>query len=184
VEVEVGADGPTSAPLSGAAAAAPPAGARLSYLKAWLFWWQFVASLAWVVLTLVLCVLTDMSVCNISSVELLMFLFGVFWGMCGESSCNIFLLLFMVLWVPISAMPCRRAGLTVWHAFMFLGLRTFPLFFFLLGGLCCFFLLINIYRITNRPVENETRIYIASMNFLQDKSSISHQAKTRKGKKA
>ena len=32
VEVEVGADGPASAPLSGAAAAAPPAGATNSYL--------------------------------------------------------------------------------------------------------------------------------------------------------
>jgi hypothetical protein len=29
--------------------------------------------------------------------------------------------------------------LTLWHAFMFLGLRFFPLFFFLLGGLHCFF---------------------------------------------
>jgi hypothetical protein len=32
----------------------------------------------------------------------------------------------------------RRAVLTLWHAFMFLG--VFPLFFFLLGGLYCFFL--------------------------------------------
>jgi hypothetical protein len=29
---------------------------------------------------------------------------------------------------------------TLWHAFLFLGLRFFPLFFFLLGGLHCFFL--------------------------------------------
>jgi hypothetical protein len=29
----------------------------------------------------------------------------------------------------------------LWHAFLFLGLRFFPLlFFFLLGGLSCFFL--------------------------------------------
>jgi hypothetical protein len=28
----------------------------------------------------------------------------------------------------------------LWHAFLFLGLRFFPLFFFLLGGLHCFFL--------------------------------------------
>jgi hypothetical protein len=35
---------------------------------------------AWVLLTLALCALTVMSVCNISFVELLMFLFGVFWA--------------------------------------------------------------------------------------------------------
>jgi hypothetical protein len=58
-------------------------------------------------------------------VELLIFLFGVFWGRCGERSCNGFLLLFMVLWVPISATLCRRAVLTAWHAFLFLGLRFF-----------------------------------------------------------
>jgi hypothetical protein len=50
------------------------------------------------------------------------------------------LLLFMVLWVPISATLCKRAMLMLWHAFMLLGLRFLPLFFFLLGGLCCFFL--------------------------------------------
>jgi hypothetical protein len=67
--------------------------------------------------------------------------FRRFWGMCGESSCNVFLLHFMVLWVLISAMLCKRAVLMLWHAFLFLGLiRFFPLFFFLLGGLCCFFL--------------------------------------------
>jgi hypothetical protein len=27
----------------------------------------------------------------------------------------------------------------LWHAFMFLGLRLLPIFFFLLRGLCCFF---------------------------------------------
>jgi hypothetical protein len=81
-----------------------------------------------------------MSVCNISFVELLMFLFGVVWGMCGESLCNVFLLVFMVLWVPVSAMLCMRAVLMLWHAFLLLGLRFFPLFFFLLGGLSCFFL--------------------------------------------
>jgi hypothetical protein len=81
-----------------------------------------------------------MSVCNISVVELLALLFGVFGGMCGESSCNVFLLLFMVLRAPISAMLCRRAVLMLWHAFTFLRVRFFPLFFFLLGGLCCFFL--------------------------------------------
>jgi hypothetical protein len=36
---------------------------------------------------------------------------------------------------PISVMLCRRAVLMLWHAFMFHGLRYFPLFFFLLGGL-------------------------------------------------
>jgi hypothetical protein len=66
-----------------------------------------------------------------------LFLFGVFGGMCGESSSNVFLL-FMVLWVPIFVMLCRRAVLTLWHAF--LGLRFPPFFFFLLGGLCFFFL--------------------------------------------
>jgi len=54
--------------------------------------------------------------------------------------CNAFLLLFIALWVPISAMLFRRAVLVLWHAFLFLGLRFFPLFFFLLGGLRCYFL--------------------------------------------
>jgi hypothetical protein len=31
-------------------------------------------------------------------------------------------------WVPISAMLFRRAVLTLWHAFLFLGLRFFPSF--------------------------------------------------------
>jgi hypothetical protein len=73
-------------------------------------------------------------------VKLLLFLFGVFWGMCGENSCNVFLLLFMVLWVPFSVTLCRRAVLMLWHAFLFLGLSFFPIFFFLLGGIRCFFL--------------------------------------------
>jgi hypothetical protein len=89
---------------------------------------KFVASLAWV-LTLVLCAVAVMSVCNILFVELLLFLFDVVGGMCGESSWSVFLLLFMVLWVPISAMPCRRAVLMLWHAFLLLGLRFFPPFF-------------------------------------------------------
>jgi hypothetical protein len=93
-----------------------------------------------VLLTLVLCAVTVTSVCNISFVELVLFLFGVFWGMCGESLCIVFLLLFMVLWVPISAMPCKRAVLMLWHAFLFLALRFFPLFFFLLRGFFCCFL--------------------------------------------
>jgi hypothetical protein len=42
--------------------------------------------------------------------------------------------MFAALWVPISAMLFRRAVLTLWHALLFLGLRFFPLFFFLLGG--------------------------------------------------
>jgi hypothetical protein len=33
-----------------------------------------------------------------------------------------------------------RAVLILWHAFLFLGLRLFPLFFFLRGGHGCFFL--------------------------------------------
>jgi hypothetical protein len=69
-----------------------------------------------------------------------MFLFGVFVGMCDVNSCNVFLLLFMALWVPISATLCSRAVLTLWHAFLFLGLRFLPLSFVLLGGLHCFFL--------------------------------------------
>jgi hypothetical protein len=73
-------------------------------------------------------------------VDLLMFRFGVFGGMCDVNSCNVFLLLFVALWVPISATLFRRALLTRLHAFPFLGLRFFPLFFFLLGGLHCFFL--------------------------------------------
>jgi multisubunit Na+/H+ antiporter MnhG subunit len=87
-------------------------------LIAWLFWWKFVASLAWVMLTLVLCALTVMSVCNILLVELLMFLFDIFWGMCGENLCNVVLLLFMVLWAPVSATLFRRAVLMLWRAFL------------------------------------------------------------------
>jgi hypothetical protein len=66
-----------------------------------------------------------------------MFRFDVFWGMCDVNSRNVFLLLIMALWVPISATLFRRAVLMMWHAFLFLGLRFFPLFFFLLGGLNC-----------------------------------------------
>jgi hypothetical protein len=73
-------------------------------------------------------------------VDLVLLLFGVFWGMCDVNSCNVFLLLFMAFWVPISATLFRRAVLTLWHAFLFLGLWFFPRFFFLLGGLHCFFL--------------------------------------------
>jgi hypothetical protein len=113
---------------------------RLSWLIAWLFWWLFVASMAWVLLTLAPCALTVMSVCNTLFVDILMFFFGVFGGMCDVNSCKVFLLLFMALWVPISATLFKRAMLTVWHAFQFLGLRFFPLFFFLLGGLHRFFL--------------------------------------------
>jgi hypothetical protein len=94
-------------------------------LIAWLFWWLFVASPAWVLLTLAPCALTVMSVCNISFVDLLMFLFGVFWGICDVHSCNVFLLLFMTLWIPTSATLFRRAVLTLWHAFLFLGLSFF-----------------------------------------------------------
>jgi hypothetical protein len=69
-----------------------------------------------------------------------LFLFGVFWGDVRHvNSCNVILLLFIALLVPISATLFRRAMLTVWHAFVFLGHRFFTLFFFLLGGLQCFF---------------------------------------------
>jgi hypothetical protein len=75
-------------------------------------------------------------------VDLLMFRFGVSWGMCDVNSCNVFLLLFMAIWVPISATLFRRVVLMLWHAFLFLGLGFFPLFvFFLLGGLHCLFFL-------------------------------------------
>jgi hypothetical protein len=114
---------------------------RLSWLTAWLFWGLFVASLTWVLLTLAPCAMIVMSVCNISFVDLLLFLFGGFWEMYDVNSCNVFLMLFMALWVPISATLFRRAVPTLWHAFMFLGLRFFPLFFFLLGGLHCLFFL-------------------------------------------
>jgi hypothetical protein len=80
--------------------------------------------------TLVLCVLTFMSVCNIS-LALLLYLSGVFGGVYCKNSCNAFLLLFMVLWVPATVTLCRRAVLMLWLAFMFLGLRFFPLLFFL-----------------------------------------------------
>jgi hypothetical protein len=75
-----------------------------------------------------------------SFVELLLFLFGVFGGMCDVNSCNVVQLLFMALWVPISGALFKRVVLTLWHAFLFLGLRFFPLFVFLLGGIHCFFL--------------------------------------------
>jgi hypothetical protein len=116
---------------------------RLSWLIAWLFWWYVVASPAWVMVALAPCTLTFMSVCNISFVELLLFFFGGFWGMCCDvNSCNVFLLLFMVLCVPIPATLCMRAVLTQWHAFLFLRLKFFPhLFFLLLGGLRCFIFL-------------------------------------------
>jgi hypothetical protein len=58
--------------------------------------------------------------------------------MCGANSCHVFLLLFMVLWLAISATLCRRAVLMLWRAFLFLGLKFFPLLFFLPGGLRCF----------------------------------------------
>jgi hypothetical protein len=66
--------------------------------------------------------------------------FRRFWGMYDVNSRNVFLLLFMALWGPISATLIRRAVLGLWHAFLFFGLRFFPLFFFLLGGLHCSFL--------------------------------------------
>jgi hypothetical protein len=79
-----------------------------------------------------------------------MFRFGFFGGMCDVNSCNVFLLLFMALWVPISAALFRRAVLMLWHAFLFLGLRFFPLFFFLLGGLH-YFSCKKFYKISSLP---------------------------------
>jgi hypothetical protein len=69
-----------------------------------------------------LCSDNIMSTCNISFVDLVMFPFDVFGGMCGENFRNVFMLLFMVLWVPIFATLCRRAVLMLWHAFLFLRL--------------------------------------------------------------
>jgi hypothetical protein len=83
-----------------------------------------------------------MPACNISFVELLLFIFDVFGGMFvnGENSCNVFLLLFTALLVPFFATLFRRAVVMLWHASPLLGLRFFPPFFFLLGGLRCLFL--------------------------------------------
>jgi hypothetical protein len=69
-----------------------------------------------------------------------MFFFGVFGGMCDVNLCNVFVLIFVALWVPISATLFRRAVVTLWHAFLFLALRFFPLFFSSLGGLQWFLL--------------------------------------------
>jgi hypothetical protein len=114
---------------------------RLSWLIALLFWWQFVVSVAWVLHALVLCALMIMSVYSIAFVELLMFLLSVLGGLCDEHLCNVFLLLFMVLWIPVSETLCKRAlVLMLWHAFLFLGLRFFLLFCFLLSGRRYFFL--------------------------------------------
>jgi hypothetical protein len=77
--------------------------------------------------------------------------FRRFCGMCGENSCNVFLLLFMVLWVPISATLPRRAVLMLWHAFLFLGLRFFPLFFlFYFAWWSALLFLVNIFLIISR----------------------------------
>jgi hypothetical protein len=76
-----------------------------------------------------------MSACNILFLDLLMFPFDVFGGICGENSCNVFLLLFITLWVPIYATLCMRVVMMSRHAFMFLGLR--PLGFSLLALFIC-----------------------------------------------
>jgi hypothetical protein len=99
--------------------------------------------LGMVLQTLAHCVLTVMSACTISFVDLLMLLFDDFGGSCGENSCNVFLLVFMVPWVPTFATLCMRAMLMLWHAFLFLGLRPmgfYPPFSFLIGGFHCLFL--------------------------------------------
>jgi hypothetical protein len=73
--------------------------------------------------------MTVMSACNISFVDLLMFPFDVFGGVCGGNSCDVLTLLFiMVLWAPIFATLCIRAVLMLWHAFVFLGLRYVGIF--------------------------------------------------------
>jgi hypothetical protein len=70
--------------------------------------------------------------CNILFVDLLLFPFECFWGMCGENSCNPFLLLLMVLWAPIFEMLSKREVPMLWNASLFLGLRpvgVFPPYF-------------------------------------------------------
>jgi hypothetical protein len=67
-------------------------------------------------------------------------LFSAFWGGYAARIYATSFCCFMALWVPTSKTLCRRAVLTLWHAFLFLGLRVFSLFFFLLGGLHCFFM--------------------------------------------
>jgi hypothetical protein len=74
---------------------APMAAELVDRLAIWVA--QFVTSMAWVLPTLAPGALTVMSACNISFIEVLLFLFGVFWGMCNVNSCNVFLLLFMAL---------------------------------------------------------------------------------------
>jgi hypothetical protein len=96
---------------------------RLSWFIAWVFWWEFVASLAWVLRILAHCVVTIMSACTTSFVDLLMLPFDVFRGICGENLGNVFLLFFMVLWVPNFATLWRKTMLMLWHAFLLLGLR-------------------------------------------------------------
>jgi hypothetical protein len=65
----------------------------------------------------------------------------------------------MALWIPISATLRMGAVLTLLHAFMFLGLRYFSLFFFLLGGLHCFLLWEVIYI--------SVRVQVPSIYFLK-----------------
>jgi hypothetical protein len=73
-----------------------------------------------------------------------------------------------------------------WHAFLFLGLRFFPLFFFLLGGLHCFFLVRKFVLVypgpgVTLPVKIRQRAPCENKhNFLQEKESRSHQAERRK----
>jgi hypothetical protein len=70
---------------------------RMSRLIASLFWWQFVASVIWMLPTLVHCDVTIMSACNNLFFDLLMFPFDGAWGMCGEKSFNFFVLFFIAL---------------------------------------------------------------------------------------
>jgi hypothetical protein len=90
----------------------------------------------------------------------MLFLFGVSVGMYGENSCNVFMLLFMVLWFPVSVSLCMRVVLMLWHAFLFLGLRSFPRFFLFIWWStayfnCKYILLLFLTRITsNKEVES------------------------------
>jgi hypothetical protein len=90
---------------------------------------------------------------NYSFVVLPLFLFGVFYWMCGENSCN-GSLFFMVLWVPIFAALCWRAVLMLWHAFLFLGLRSVG-FFSLLAGLLLLAWWLSLLFLVKVPITKE-----------------------------
>jgi hypothetical protein len=105
---------------------------RLKWFIALQFWWMFVASMALVQRGSRSLQSDNYVLCNMSFVDLLMFPFDDFWGMCRENSYNAFLLLFAVLWVFFFAMLGSTAALMLWHAFICslgLGMWAFSPFF-------------------------------------------------------